>query len=147
MKLTHKKNMTALTMLIAALAVAVFTAMGPAYARDHRDDDQSEEHEEFQQMMMHIKMMNNTLNLVDRISEITGDESRSAVAAVMSLEEHFEEPEALVKSLEDLLTKVSDPRVKRAIRFTLADKYNEIDRPEAAREQKIALILGKDSNE
>ncbi len=136
-------------MLIAALGVATFTVLAPAYARDHHDRDEDEEryedeeHEEFQEMMMHIEMMNNALNLVDRISQITADESRTAVAAVMSLEEHYEEPEALVKSLEDLLGKVGDARVKRAIRFTLADKYNEIDRPEAAREQKIALILGK----
>lgn len=152
MKSISKRNLTVLTILAAALGLAVFTTVAPTYARDHDDDDEEhfergEEREEFEEMMMHIEMFNQALKLVDRITEITGDKSRTGVAAVMGLEEHHEEPAEVVAALEGLLPQVSDPQVQRAIRFKLAEFYGETDQQDKARRQLELLILGKSAAE
>lgn len=140
---------TAAALSLALVPEAVFADRDERGYHD-RDDEWTEEMEEewgegeFGEFAGEVELYRELLGLVIDFSEIASDPVRSAVAAVMSIEEHVEaDPAALIQFLEKQLAEVKDPAVQRAIHMKLAEFYAWEDEPGKALENLERLIQNK----
>ena len=91
----------------------------------------------------HLEMINKLLEIVEGSKEITSDPTSTALMALVTAEDMFEEPERYVFFLEQELPKVKDVAVRRAIHLQLAESYVELEMPDKVKAHLSTLIQGK----
>lgn len=92
----------------------------------------------------HLEMVNKLLEIVNGSREITSDPTATALLAIVTAQDMFEEPEQYVYFLEQELPKVKDVAVRRAIHLQLIESYAELEMPDKVKEHLSLLIRGKD---
>lgn len=112
---------------------------------DEDEDEWEDEEEDFDWFMVEVELYAQLLDLVLTFEDIASDASTAAVAAIMSVEEHTEDPADAAALFEEVLPQVDNPTVIRAIRLKLVDVYAELDQPEKSIDQIKRLIV--DSSE
>eukprot|EP00752_Nemacystus_decipiens_P015013 g13369.t1 len=127
---------------------------------DEDDDDEGEEWDEDEEeweeewgmeeamfeveiLNQHLEMINKLLEIVEGSKEITSDPTSTALMALITAEDMFEEPEQYVFFMEQQLKGVQDQAVRRAIHLQLAEGYAELEMPDKVKEHLSLLIQGK----
>lgn len=145
-------------LLAASITMGLLLTQPPlAFAEDdqeeqrYEDDEDQEsedwewdEEEEMEWFFVEVEMYQKLLEIVSQSHRIAADPSVAAVAGVLKVEEHADEPSDTAAFLEGLLPQVHDATVIRAIRFQLVDTYAEMDQPEKSLEQLRLLITAHD---
>jgi len=106
----------------------------------HMRDEMAEHGRHMREEMGHLVMFNKMLDLMGRMAEIAEHPEASAVVAIMSLEDYMEMEEA-ADFLQEVLPDVTNPTVRRAIRFKLIEVYGHLDNQDGVRDQLRALIF------
>lgn len=137
----------ALLTLLLACGLVTSSIAPAAWADDHEereehdeDEDWEEEGEELEWFMVEVELYGQLLDLVLTFEDIVAEESTAAIAAVMAVEEHIEDPAERAAFFEEMLNESKHSTVKRAIRLKLVDVYAELQQPEKVLEQLKALI-------
>ena len=88
-------------------------------------------------------MINKLIEIVNGSREVTSDPTATALMAMITAQDMFEEPEQYVFFLEQQLKDVEDVAVRRAIHLQLAESYAELEIPDKVKEHLSLLIQGK----
>ena len=94
--------------------------------------------------MRQFEMMRSYLEIVDRYSKISSDQTTAGIAAVVAAAEVLKPrgPEAAIDYFNKVLPEVKDPAVARAIRAQLAEQYKAAGQADKALDQLHELITG-----
>ncbi|MBX2850565.1 MAG: hypothetical protein KTR15_02320 [Phycisphaeraceae bacterium] len=91
----------------------------------------------------HLEMVNKLLEIVEGSRAITGDATSTALMALITAEDMFDEPEQYVYFLEKELPKVKDVAIRRAIHLQLVESYAELEMLDKVKQHLSLLIQGK----
>ena len=134
----NRKTWTALCALGVAMTLAVSVNLAPALAADRN------EHPEMAKIVEFIGLYRSVLDVVSGVDEIASSPSASAVAAIFGVDDHFKKDKAKsIAFLEQLLPKVKDQTVQRAIRMKLGDLYKDTGQTDKSVKQLESLILNQ----
>lgn len=118
----------------------------------NKDEEQWEDEEEWgmeeamfevEILNQHMEMINKLIEIVNGSREVTSDPTATALMAMITAQDMFEEPEQYVFFLEQQLKDVEDVAVRRAIHLQLAESYAELEIPDKVKEHLSLLIQGK----
>ena len=97
-----------------------------------------------------IEELRGYLDLVERYTKVSRDDTQSAVAAILYAHEINKDrtPEAAIDYYTKLLPEVRDPAARRAIRFELVELYLRGPKPDAGKalEQLREVIVANPGN-
>ena len=88
-----------------------------------------------------LKTFRELIGLVRDLDSLSRSESGAAQLALMSVEDHFDDPRETALFLEELLIDTEDAGIRASIRIKLLDLYKKTGRPEKARAHLRLLIL------
>lgn len=110
---------------------------------DDWDEPWDEEHEEeIEEELRELELMAAHCEHSGMLSEMCENHAQTASWVISEIVEYLDEEEAAA-FLQQVLSKVEEPSIRRMVRLKLAELYSELDQTEQVKEQLLHLILDR----